>query len=334
MKTTKGWRACMAVGALILGLVLFLPEAQAAKKIVFSTGVDTSFCQVPIAKEKGFFKKYDLDVTVKKFTAGVEGFKSLLAGESNASISATPGVIAALAQDAPIRIIGTSRAATGPYAAVVATSDIQKPQDLHGRNVGVAWGTSGSHMFFLLYCKYHKLDRDKINVKQLQPQEMMIAFSRGDIDAFFSWPPWWTRGLQVRKGAHVLAQSNDHNVHIGTQTLVISAKLAEDKEAVKGIVRAFFDAEKFKAETPKATVEMLAKEYNMTEKEVADELKAQTHRLELSELSFQDFCNSARFMIETKKVERAPNWKAGILVEYLKELDPSRLTYKRFIDCR
>lgn len=322
------------VALFVAGSFSFSSSVWAERKMIFTTGVDTSFLQVPIAKERGIFKKHGLDVTVRKFTAGLEGFKALLAGESDASVSATPAVIAGLAQGANVRVIGTSRAGTGPYSAIVAVSDIKKPQDLLGRNVGVTWGSSGSHMFFLLYTKYHNLDRDKIQTKQLQGQEMLIAFSRGDIDAYFAWPPWWSRGLPLRKGAHVLAYSNDNSVQVGTQSLVVSKKVSEEKEVIKSIVRSFIEAEQFKETHPVEAIKLLAKEYNMTEKEVENELKAQTHHLELSGISFTDFCNSARFMIELKRVDKAPDWETAILPEFLKEIDPSRISYGKFIDCR
>lgn len=323
------------IASLIVSLLLSaLAIADAAKKITFTTGVDTSFAQVAIAEKMGFFKKYGLDVTVKKFASGNTGFKTVLSGEADASVAATPGVITALAQGATIKVIGTSRAATGPYAAVAAAAEIKKPSDLHGKNVGVALGTSGSHQFFNLYVEYHKLDRTKINIKPLQAQEMVIAFSRGDIDAFFAWPPWWRRALDLRKGAHVLAYSNDNDVHIGTQTLVVSAELAKDREAVTSIVKAFIDAENYLKDSRSDAVKLLAKEYNMTVEEIDAELKTQSHRLELSETSFIDFRNTIDFMMEQKQITKAPDWAKSIDIEFLKAVDPSRLMYKKFIDYR
>ncbi len=189
-------RRVLVILVFSLGLALSGSLAEAAKKITFTSGIDPAVAHGLIAKSLGLFKKHGLNVVVKKFPSATAGLRTVAAGENDAGQASSMSFVSNLAQGGPLRVIGSTRKKLKKFGAIVATADIKKPSDLNGRKVGLKRGSSTSHLFFMLFAKYHGLKDFK--VIWLPPQQMLIAFSRGEIDAFTIWSPWWQKGLDVR----------------------------------------------------------------------------------------------------------------------------------------
>ncbi|WDZ94131.1 aliphatic sulfonate ABC transporter substrate-binding protein [Herbaspirillum sp. WKF16] len=81
-------------------------------------------------------------------------------------------------------------------------SAIKGIDDLRGKRIGVAKGTS-SHHFLVAALDKAKIKLDDIKVSYLAPSDATAAFDRGDIDAWVIWDPYLAIGERVHDARNI-----------------------------------------------------------------------------------------------------------------------------------
>lgn len=320
--------------ALVICLAVFSASpahAQAKKTIVFSSGVDPATAHGIIAQSLGLFQKHGVDVQVKKFPSAAAGVRTVVSGENEAGQATDMPVISPLVQGAKLRIIASTRKQLNKYAAVVVAENIKTPADLSGKKIGTVRGGSSGQMFMQMFLDYHKV-RGAEPV-WLQPQEQLIAFSKGDVDAVVVWVPWFLKALSVRPGAHVLAYDKDNNLYSSDSLIVIHERLAQDPNAVKALLRALVEADEYIAKNRKGAEQILSKELNIKPEDIGALMDTVVQRLAIDDVLVKHLCQSAKFLLGIKAIPNEPNWSEAIDDKYLREVAPDRVTYKTPVDC-
>lgn len=309
--------------------------AQAQEPIVFTSGIDPATSHGLIAQHLGLFKKYGLNVTVKKFSSAAAGVRTIYAGENDAGVGGDMNVVSPLAQgNTTVKIVGQLRRGLKGYGAAVAADYIKKPSDLTGRKVGLLQGSPVSHLFFELYAKFHGVK--EVQRVWLNPQEQLIAFANGDIDALFIFSPWWQQALGVRKGAHVLAKDFENNILNASIIVVIHERLMKKPEVVKALLRAINDADDYLNSNREGTVKIMQQELNLKADLINSILDSLEQRLTLDDVLVRNLCRAYDFLKLQKKVSdttAAMDWDGTILERYLKEVAPERVSLQKPIRC-
>ena len=319
-----------AVMLAMSGLIAMSAQAQ-SMKLSFSSGVDPATAHGIIADKLGLFKKHGLDVTVKKYPSAVAGFRTVVAGENDAGQATDMPVISPLVQGAKLKIVASTRKRLMKYAAVVAAENIKTPADLAGKKIGTARGGSSGQMFMELFLKYHK-----VNGAQpvwLQPQEQLIAFSRGDVDALVVWVPWFHKALTVRPGAHVLAYDMDNNLYSSDALIVVTDRVAQNPATVRALLKALLEADQYIAKNRKGAEQILSKELSIKPDEIGAQLDTVEQYLALDDIMVKHLCQSAKFLISNNQIPKEPDWSVAIADQFLREVAPERVTYRKPIDC-
>jgi sulfonate transport system substrate-binding protein len=111
----------------------------------------------------------------------------------------TPPVFAAGA-DSKITVVaawhGTSK---GDAILVPNDSKLTAPEQLKGRSVAVAQGSSANYQL-VASLKKAGLGLDDVKVKYLQPADALAAFTSGKVDAWAVWDPYTSQILQAKQG--------------------------------------------------------------------------------------------------------------------------------------
>lgn len=325
--------------AIIRGFVALLAFAVASSvhaapmktDWVISSGVDPSGPFQVIAEAKGFFKKQGLDVTVKKYSSATRGFRGMLAGENDMANSGSFAPVSTLAQGSEkFKIVGSTRNSQSGFTAIVVRPGIAGPKDLEGKKVGIARGSPSSHMWFDKYAAKNGL----MNFERLwlQPQEQLIAFSKGEIDAVSIWYPWAGRAAGVLEGATVLARDKDIGF-VNDTPITFSSRLLADREAALGIMRAMVEASAFLDANPDESAEIVSKAFNIELEDTKAISKTISLRVQFSDGTVNDLCQSLRFLKGLGKVEGTPDWKTGLDMSIMKDVAPERVTAKSLPDC-
>ncbi|MEW2809149.1 ABC transporter substrate-binding protein [Streptomyces massasporeus] len=153
-----------------------------------------------ILRAAGELKDLDYKIKWSTFTSGPPLLEAINAGAvDTGGVGNTPPVFAAGA-GSKIKVVaawhGTSK---GDTILVPKDSPLKNPEQLKGRSVAVAQGSS-AHFQLVASLKKAGLKLSDVKVKYLQPADALAAFTSGKVDAWAVWDPYTSQILQGRQG--------------------------------------------------------------------------------------------------------------------------------------
>ncbi|MEU6353369.1 ABC transporter substrate-binding protein [Streptomyces sp. NPDC047072] len=154
-----------------------------------------------ILRAAGELKDLDYKIKWSTFTSGPPLLEAVNAGAVDiGGVGNTPPVFAAGA-DSKIKVVaawhGTSK---GDAILVPNGSKLTDTQDLKGKSVAVAQGSS-AHYQLVASLKAAGLSLSDVKVKYLQPADALAAFTSGKVDAWAVWDPYTSQILKSKQGS-------------------------------------------------------------------------------------------------------------------------------------
>src|SRR5436190_6553674 len=140
------------IGVFLISLLLLPSAAPAAEKLlIVHSALNLLTSPLWMAKEKGYFSKYGLDVETVYIPSGTLGMQSLLGGEAKIIVADGSSAINARLRGAPVKIfLGMVNFYPNPF---FSTPDIKTPADLKGKKVAVTRIGSSSHTATVMLLK-------------------------------------------------------------------------------------------------------------------------------------------------------------------------------------
>jgi NitT/TauT family transport system substrate-binding protein len=163
----------------LIGPLLPPPAAVAAEKLlIVHSALNLLTSPLWMAKEKGYFSKYGLDVETVYIPSGTLGMQSLLGGEAKIIVADGSSAINARLRGAPVKIfLGMVNFYPNPF---FSTPEIKTPADLKGKKVAVTRIGSSSHTATVMLLKKLGLDEKDYTIMQLgSTQNRLTALTRG-----------------------------------------------------------------------------------------------------------------------------------------------------------
>jgi sulfonate transport system substrate-binding protein len=111
----------------------------------------------------------------------------------------TPPVFAAGAGSKITVVAAWHGASKGDTILVPNGSELTRPQQLKGRSVAVAQGSS-AHYQLVASLRKAGLSLSDVKVTYLQPADALAAFTSGKVDAWAVWDPYTSQILRARQG--------------------------------------------------------------------------------------------------------------------------------------
>ncbi|MEV6292129.1 ABC transporter substrate-binding protein [Streptomyces sp. NPDC051896] len=153
-----------------------------------------------VLRAAGELKNLDYKIKWSTFSSGPPLLEAVDAGAVDiGGVGNTPPVFAAGA-GSKISVVaawhGTSR---GDAILVPGNSELTRPDQLKGRSVAVAQGSSAQYQL-VASLKAAGLSLSDVHVKYLQPADALAAFTSGKVDAWAVWDPYTSQILQARQG--------------------------------------------------------------------------------------------------------------------------------------
>ena len=138
------------IGLVLLLLVDFACAAESLQKIrVGFPSLAFSYMPFYVAQEKGFLKKYNLEAEYIQMRTPIQP-QALINGNINFFPSVSTGISAAVAG---LPVIVVLNFCDGAPWILVTRKDINKPQDLIGKNVAISGIRTSPYYFFLAALK-------------------------------------------------------------------------------------------------------------------------------------------------------------------------------------
>ncbi len=235
----------------LLGTVLALaagisPALAETTNIRFTLGWKTQGSDAPflLALSKGYFAEEGLNVTIDQGEGSAATVTRIMGGAYDAGFGDINAIIqnAAMRPDeAPVMVYQLWN--RPPFAIVTPKSTgIETPADFEGRKLGGAQGTPTTRLF-PVFAARNGIDLDKVEQENMAPNLQEPMMIRGDIDGAFVFniTSWFNliANRQDPANDYRWFLFEDYGMDLYSNGLMVSRSLlAENPEAVAGLVRA------------------------------------------------------------------------------------------------
>jgi NitT/TauT family transport system substrate-binding protein len=198
-----------------------------------------------IARDKGFWKKHGLDVSVARGSGSGAAAQAVSAGTFDFGMAATPTVIIQAAKKLPITCIGQINYDALMGVGVLANSPIRTPKDLEGKKLGASV-SSGEYPFMPLFAEKAGFDLAKVQIVQVDGKVRERTLVEKQVDAVSAFatstvPSLAPLGTDVRFMLFSAAGIEFYGQSLTTQP----ARLEKDRALCEAFVQGAMEAIRF-----------------------------------------------------------------------------------------
>ena len=285
--------------------------------ITVGVGPDASFASLVAAVNKGFFKKHGIDAKMKVFSSGGDASNATSTGEIDVTTAGQFAGMGAAANGAKINVLASAEYAT-KQMGIVADKSIKSPSDLEGRTVAMQ-EASTSVYFWDIYKKHYNLKN--VKVKMVGTDQTIAAFAKGQMDAYVSWQPNLSRGVDTVSGAHVLAYSGDDGLMNLYALLMSGQKLANDPKLAEAMMASLVEASAWCEANRDELTDIMVKQFKAPEDLMKSNVAVQTYKMSLDADVMKELQRVADFIDETMHIKM--DMGKLVISQPLKDVDPS-----------
>ena len=269
-----------AVAATIMAGLGATPGQAAEFKATLAQNMSPISGVAIIAKDKGFFAKHGLDITVSGFTSGKQCLNAVLGGAADIATTAESPTTAAAMAKQPIAFL--ARMEYSDLKTLAATSaHIKTLADLKGKRIAFTAGT-GSEVYTMTLLKKAGLTKDDVKLTNLRPQDMLPALVNGDIDAYDTWEPHITHGLKTMGGKAM--ELDTKGVYSETFNIVVMQDyLKKHEKLMEAFLKSLIDAEAWIKAHPQDAITTIAKVAGMKRQDLAEIWKDYVYHVTLDQ---------------------------------------------------
>lgn len=270
----------------------------------------------------------------RRFDTGADIVAALASGDIQIGDVGSSPFAAAVSRGVPIEAVALN-ALTGDSEALVVrnAAHIDKPQDLVGKTIATPF-VSTSHYSLLAALKHWGIRPDQVRIVNLGPTETVAAWTRGDIDAAYTWDPALGKAKET---GHVLVDSTQVGKW-GAPTFDLWAVRKDFVQAHPAFVQKFVDVtttqfadyraqgKAWSAASPQ--VAAIAKLSGAKASDVPQLLAGNSYPVASEQASASLFgggtaqavAATARFLQEQKKIDKVlPDYTASIAPQFVKQ---------------
>lgn len=220
-----------------------------------------------VVKNRKLLEKALPDAEVKwvKFDSGADVNTAVIAGSVDLGLAGSSPVTKGLS--APLNIpykVLWIHDLIGENEALVARKGITSVKALKGRKIATPFGST-SHYSLLAALDSAGLKESDVTLVDLQPQDALAAWQRGDIDAAYVWTPTLTelaaKGGKVLVTSRQIAEQGKPTADLGVVTDAFAVK---HPEIVDAWLRAEDEAVKLAKSDPAKAAAAIGAELNLT----------------------------------------------------------------------
>ncbi|MBQ9673076.1 MAG: ABC transporter substrate-binding protein [Ruminococcus sp.] len=283
--------------------------------------------------EKWYEKELGIDVNIIKFDSGKDINSAIASGSIDIGQEGSSPAALAISNDLDIQVFWIGDI-IGSAETLVAKngSGIKKLSDLEGKKVGTPFAST-AHYSLLNALKLEGVDVNKIELLDLQPDDIYAAWTRGDLDAAYVWHP--VLGKLLADGTAIT--DSEQLAKKGVVTADTNIVRREFAEANPDVVSKFVELQ-LKAndiinnDSDKAAKE-IASVLEIEEKDAAEQIQQFSYLTSDEEIDYLDnsfaqtLKDTADFLVEQKSIKSAPDLKtfqSKVTSEYVKKAAASK----------
>lgn len=331
---TSWWRtgltAVLAVGAVSIAR---------AESIPLSVGASLNIVFGPVFvlgdKENGIAEKHGLDVSLKMFPTGVASMEAALSGNLDLPIMNTAVALPVLVSDKACFRSGVNFTDFGSLK-VVGGTDLKSVEDLIGKKVGTVANAIGNTALHF-WLDFHKIERDKVQVVNVQPQDMPATLARGDVDAIIWNDPVASQTIAMMGDdkAHVVGNINEAYRDVVPLSVTCAWFDKHGDDGMQRLVAAWLEAVDYLKQNPQKAAELTGAGLRQ---DPAVILKQWTEGgwfeaawpADLSDSQMDMIMKNADYLMSVGRLDKKPDLNKWISSKWLKAIAPDRVKLSNF----
>ena len=238
-----------------------------------------------VAKEKGFFDKYNVDVEPVYYDIFSDTYPDLAAGQIDGGLIAIGDTIN-INRSSPMKVVAVHD--DGGQDAIVARPEIVSIENLRGGTVGIQTG-SQYELIITEMLKSAGMSIGDVNVASIYPEDGLAALESNQVQAVYIWEPYLSEALA--KGYKIIYP--EERVNLFPDLIVFRKSIVDQRpDDVRAFLKAWFEAVDYRMKNPQEARSIAAKYLGISVDEVQpdDNLKI---------LTLED--NKAIFDIQSEK---------------------------------
>jgi NitT/TauT family transport system substrate-binding protein len=240
--------------ALISTLIVASGAARAEIKVGFSDW--PGWVAWVIAEQQGFFKKHGANVKLVWFPNYSDSISALSSGQLDANCQTWSDTMAPLAKGIPLKVVLVNDNSAG-NDAVMAAMKFKSIKDLKGKTVALE-EFSVSHFVLVTALSRSGMAPKDVKIVNLAAGDAAAAFLSGRVDAATVWNPWVNK-IELSGKGKALFTSKDMPGLVPDLLVAQEKSIAANRADYLGMVKAWYDVEKFIRERPEEAVKIMAK---------------------------------------------------------------------------
>lgn len=209
-----------------------------------------------VAEQKGYFKKHGAEVKLVWFANYTDSIAALSSGQLDANSQTWSDTLAPLAKGLPLKAVLVNDNSAGNDALMVSPK-IKSFADLKGKKIALEQ-FSVSHFVLVTALAKNKMGLNDVEVVNLSAGDAAAAFLAGRVDAAVVWNPWVNQ-IQTSGKGKALFTSKDMPGLVPDLLVAQEKSLKANRKDYLGMIRAWYDTEKFIRERPEEAAAIMAK---------------------------------------------------------------------------
>jgi NitT/TauT family transport system substrate-binding protein len=283
-----------------------------------------------IARNKGYFDKGGVDVSIINKGDGKLAMDALLAGDCTFAVCGEPPLVSNSFKRGDFAVLA-SISSNENATKIIARRDmgVATAQDLKGKTIGVRKGTL-SHFFLDQFLKKNLIRSQEVNLRFMEPGALPDALDKGEIAAYSGADELIIAGRK-KVGDKAIVLSEPGLCFTSLNLVARKEYIANHREAVNKLMKALIQAEEFVAQQPGEARELIQKEKGISMADLDIIFKDQVIRVTLQKALLFGLEDQARWMIEAKMTDRSsiPNYLELFDTVALMALKPSAVNINR-----
>ncbi|MCW5626366.1 MAG: ABC transporter substrate-binding protein [Burkholderiales bacterium] len=209
-----------------------------------------------IAEQQGYFKKHGANVRLVWFPNYSDSIAALSSGQLDANCQTWSDTMAPLAKGVPLKVVLVNDNSAG-NDAVMAGSKVKSLADLKGKTVALEEYSISHFLLFQGLSKAGVKAKD-VRIVNLSAGDAAAAFMSGRVDAATVWNPWVNK-IELSGKGKPLFTSKEIPGLVPDLLVAQEKSIAANRKDFIGMVKAWYDVEKFIREQPEEAIKIMAK---------------------------------------------------------------------------
>ncbi|MGZ8521283.1 MAG: ABC transporter substrate-binding protein [Candidatus Binatia bacterium] len=306
--------------------VLLIGSVATAERVNIShSAISGSQAVLFVARDAGFFKKYDLDLQILFVAGAPPNIAALVSGDLDLTIFAGPAAVSSNLEGAETVVLATF--INTMEHSIITRPNLKSVGDWKGKKVGIARPGATDDYGIRVAFKKWGVDADKdITMLSVGTQpSRLAAVQTGLVDATLLQPPFSTRAKQ--EGLHEYGSLGDLGLdYLGTSLATTRQTIQRKEAVVRRFVRGLIEGIHFYKSQKEASIQSIAKFTKLKDRpslEEAYNTYAIKYMARLPYPSIKGVETILEDLAKTNSKARGADAKRFLEPRFLKELDDS-----------